>query len=185
MYRAVNQNESLAPKWVSRGLFWAWVLNDLEELFTMGPWSREHAPEMAKRVPVRLPEWAAGGVSETHVRVAITIMGGVMYAFAARGDATGGRSRLYQAALLGFGAHGFSHLTNSLSWRGYTPGVATAPTVVIPFSALAMHRLAKDGVLSLDRVTVGLGIVGPPAVMFGIHALTHRVLKAVERVRER
>ena len=28
------------PVEATRGLFWAWVANDLEELITMGPWSR-------------------------------------------------------------------------------------------------------------------------------------------------
>lgn len=177
MHHLKSANKSITPSWVTRGLFWAWVANDLEELVTMGRWHREHAEAMARRAPVPLPEWASGGVSEAHVRVAITLMGGAMYAFAARGAATNGRSRLFQAALLGFGAHGFTHMTNSITWRGYTPGVLTAPTVVIPFSALALRRLAKDGVLSVDRATVGLAAVGAPTAMFGIHGLTGYMLK--------
>lgn len=178
-----NIPDSMVPEWVTRGLFWAWVVNDAEELVTMGPWSREHGAELARRSPLPLPEWVPEGMSETHVRVAIWIMGGTIYALSARGAATGGRSRLFQAALLGFGAHGFSHMTNSLSWRGYTPGVLTAPTVVIPYSALAMRRLAHEGVLRVDRGTVAMAAIGAPGLMFAIHDLTHRLLRSSRRRR--
>lgn len=177
MHPSRNAHQNSGPARVSHGLFWAWVVNDLEELVTMGPWSRSNAAELSRRAPIALPDWAKEGLDETHVRVSIAVMGGVMYAFSARGVATGGRSRLYQAALLGFGLHGFTHLTNSMSWRSYTPGVVTAPPVVIPFSALALRRLAKAGVLSLDRTTVGIAAVGPPALMVAIHILTGEALR--------
>lgn len=53
----------------SKGLFWAWVINDVEELVTMGPWSRRHGADLARRVPVPVPEWVSQGMSEQHVRV--------------------------------------------------------------------------------------------------------------------
>lgn len=43
------------PVEATRGLFWAWVANDLEELTTMGPWSRRHGSELASRLAGRLP----------------------------------------------------------------------------------------------------------------------------------
>ncbi|WP_316668491.1 HXXEE domain-containing protein [uncultured Propionibacterium sp.] len=164
----------------TRGLFWAWVANDLEELITMGPWSRRHgselASELAGRLPVRAPRWVGGGLSEKHVRVSISVMGCLMLALAERGRATEGSSRLFQAGLLGFGIHGFTHLLNSAAWRGYTPGVATAPTVVIPFSAWAVRELARHGVLRLDGRTVATALVGLPITILGIHGLTARLV---------
>lgn len=168
------------PVEATRGLFWAWVANDLEELTTMGPWSRRHGSELASRLAGRLPGGAprrvSGGLSERHVRVSISIMGCLMLALAERGRATGGRSRLYQVGLLGFGAHGFTHLLNSAVWRGYTPGVATAPTVVIPFSAWAVRELARNGVLRLDGRTITTALVGLPVTILGIHGLTARLV---------
>lgn len=164
----------------TRGLFWAWAANDLEELITMGPWSRRHGSELASKLAGRLPHsaprWVDGGLSEKHVRVSISIVGCLMLALAERGRATEGSSRLFQAGLLGFGVHGFTHLLNSAAWRGYTPGVATAPTIVIPFSAWAIRELARHGVLRLDGRTVAAALVGLPVTILGIHGLTARLV---------
>lgn len=174
--RSVESRDQGLPIGVTRGLFWAWAANDLEELVTMGPWSRSHAPglmaELAGRLPGQVPRWLGEGMSERHVRVSISVMGCLMLALAERGRATGGRSRLYQAGLLGFGVHGFTHLANSVLWRGYTPGVATAPTVVIPFSAWALRELVRHGVLRCDARTVTTALVGLPVTILGIHGLT-------------
>lgn len=53
--------ESGLPDLATRGLFWAWVANDLEELITMGPWSRRHGSELASRLAGRLPGGAPDG----------------------------------------------------------------------------------------------------------------------------
>ncbi|ORV08573.1 HXXEE domain-containing protein [Mycobacterium celatum] len=55
-----------------------------------------------------------------------------------------------QATLLGFGVHGVGHLALTAANRGYTPGVVTAPTVVIPFSLWACQSLARAGVRRHD-----------------------------------
>lgn len=146
----------------------------------MGPWSRRHgsglASRLSGRLPVGAPRWVSGGLSERHVRVSISTMGCLMVALAERGRATGGRSRLFQAGLLGFGAHGFTHLLDSIAWRGYTPGVITAPTVVIPFSAWAVRELMSHGALRFDAGTVATAVVGLPVVILGIHGVTARIL---------
>ncbi len=171
------------PRAVTEGLFWSWVVNDLEELVTMGPWSRRHAAELARRVPGGGPAWLRDGLTERHVRVAIGTMGVLVWSLARRGTATGGRSRLFRAALLAYGAHGVTHLLNSVTWRGYTPGVLTAPTAVIPYSWWALRRLRRAGLLRVDAPTVALAAVGLPASMFGIHAGTARLLAGLERRR--
>jgi hypothetical protein len=61
-------------------------------------------------------------------------MGTVVATAAAHGAHTGGRSRLYQAALAGFGLHATTHIGRSVALRRYTPGMVTAPLVVAPFS---------------------------------------------------
>lgn len=73
-------------------------------------------------------------------------MGLIVLAASARGAQTGGRSPFFQSALFGFGAHGFGHLALTALHRGYTPGVATAPTVVIPYSLWAWRELGRAGV---------------------------------------
>ncbi|MGW5317089.1 HXXEE domain-containing protein [Nocardia thailandica] len=128
---------------VAWGLLVAWLANDTEEWFTMAPWSRRVAadPDRAAAGPV----WLRRPVSDEHAHTAIALMGGLVAAAAAAGAATGGRSRFFQAALVGFGAHGFGHLALSAAHRGYTPGVATAPTVVIPYALWAWRSWAVPG----------------------------------------
>lgn len=157
---------------VTDGLFWSWVVNDLEELVTMGRWSRDNLEGLSRRLPFPLPSWLRQGLSARHVGVAITAMGLLVWSLSRHGTRTQGRSRLFQAALLAYGAHGVTHLLNSAAWRGYTPGVWTAPTAVLPYSIWAVRRLHRAGVLRLDLLTIGLAAIGLPASMFGIHALT-------------
>lgn len=142
----------------------------------MGPWSRRHGAQLARRLPVPAPVWLREGMSETHVRVSIAVMGVLVWSLAERGRITGGRSRLFQAGLLAFGAHGFTHLASTVAWRGYTPGVLTAPTVVIPCSWYAVRELRSRGLLRLDAPTIALAAAGLPASVFGIHSLTAGLL---------
>lgn len=113
------------------GLLVAWLAHDLEELATMSSWTRAQP-----RVPT---------VTRAESAIAIGAVGAVMAAAAADGARTGGRSRFFQTALTGFGLHAFTHLSASALFRGYTPGVLTAPTVVLPYSVWAWRTLRRDG----------------------------------------
>jgi Protein of unknown function with HXXEE motif len=69
-----------------------------------------------------------------------------MAAASAHGYRTRGRSAFYQNLLLGFGLHGLGHIGVSLLARSYTSGVATAPTVVVPFWLWASRALRNADV---------------------------------------
>ena len=73
-------------------------------------------------------------------------MGGLMAAASIDGYRTRGRSFLYQAVLYGYGMHTFSHLGSAALARRYTPGVATALPVVLPFWIFAKRTLRAHGV---------------------------------------
>jgi hypothetical protein len=127
------------------GLFGAWLLHDLEELATMSDTSRT----LVTRLPVWLPVPASvrqRGVTARYVAIAIPAVGLVVVAAALRGSRTQGRSAFYQNALLGFGLHGLGHIGLSVLARGYTSGVATAPTVVVPSWLWATRALRQAGV---------------------------------------
>ncbi|RCV52816.1 HXXEE domain-containing protein [Marinitenerispora sediminis] len=129
------------------GLFAAWAVHDTEELLTMSRWGRSARRRLAARHP-EVPEfvWRALDRPQTHVNVAIGLVGAVMAAAAADGARTGGRSGFYQAALLGFGGHAATHLAQAVAVRGYTPGLLTTPLVVVPYSLWAWLRLRRAGV---------------------------------------
>ncbi|MFI7609364.1 HXXEE domain-containing protein [Micromonospora sp. NPDC049366] len=149
------------------GLLVAWAVHDSEELVTMGGWLDRARPRLRARFP-RVPErvWDGLRVSRTQARVAIGVMGAVVAAAAARGARTGGRSRFYQATLVGFGVHAGGHVAQSVVVRGYTPGVVTAPLVAAPFSLWAWRQLGAAGVPRNARAaTAGAALLLPVSVL--------------------
>jgi hypothetical protein len=161
-------------KSVTLGLFAAWLAHDLEEWFTIGPWSRSHArPDWGPARWMRL-RWLRTGVSDAEVHVGITLVGIFVAVVAIVGVGTRGRSRLFQAFVAGFGLHGFGHLALSAGIRGYAPGVATSPTVVIPYSAWAWRALGRAGVrpsAPRSMVDVALAAILGPVALAGIYAI--------------
>jgi hypothetical protein len=173
-------------KSVTLGLFAAWLAHDLEEWFTIGPWSWQHARPDRRWARWTGLRWLRTAVSDDHVHVGITIVGILVGTAAIAGDATGGRSRFFQGVLAAFGLHGFGHLALSAAFRGYTPGVATAPTVVIPYSVWAWRALARANVQrspGLSMVDAAIAAFLAPVVVAGIHtiagALTRRDADAI------
>ncbi|NMD54708.1 MULTISPECIES: HXXEE domain-containing protein [Tsukamurella] len=149
------------PVAATAGLLFAWAAHDAEEWCTIGPWAR------ARGLPV----------SDALARTAITVMGAVVGVAALDGARTGGRSAVYQTALLAYGLHGFSHLALAARFGGYAPGVATTPIAVLPFWWWASTRLAHAGV---RRPAAGLLpgaaalFVGGVAGSYGVAALVRR-----------
>jgi hypothetical protein len=141
---------------VAWGLLAAWIVHDLEELATMPAFS--HSPDLPRPLAKVLP------MSRTEAATAIGLTGAAMAAASAAGAATGGRSRFFQASLMGFGLHAGTHLAQSVALRRYTPGLVTTPLVVIPFSLWAWRRLKADGVPiapSDRRLNLALAAVVP------------------------
>ncbi|MBP2338449.1 hypothetical protein JOF41_004627 [Saccharothrix coeruleofusca] len=146
----------MVSKKVTWGLLVAWLAHDAEELATTSWWTRRQAG-----VPTVTPARSA---------VAIGVVGAVMAAAAADGARTGGRSRFFQAALTGFGLHSITHVAGSVVFRGYTPGVLTAPTVVAPFALWARRRLRRAGVAA---PTDPRALLWFPVVVGAAHAIAH------------
>lgn len=165
------------PVGVTAGLFNAWLIHDLEEWFTMAPWSRRNADKIARTLPVR-PPWGDGAISDDHAHAAIATMGAVILAASAMGVKSRGRSGLFQTALLGFGIHGLSHLGASALFRGYTPGVVTAPIVVLPYSVWALRKLNRAGVLRNNPSSWAAAAVAVPVTIGGVHLASAGLLKA-------
>ncbi|MEU3840581.1 HXXEE domain-containing protein [Streptomyces sp. NPDC028635] len=161
------------------GLLAAWSLHDLEELAAGPRWVRRSLPGLRERFPV-VPERAwrrMEAVDEREFPLAVAAVGAFVAAASAAGHVSGGRAALYQAALNGFGLHGLVHMAQAAAVRGYTPGVATSPLVVVPFTLWARGRLRRAGVLRLTRLrdlAVALATAG--AVTVVAHAAARRAL---------
>lgn len=168
---------SLADRLIAPGLFLAWLANDLEELATMHEDSKD-AMRLASRV---LPIPAAvreRGISQSHIELGIAMMGGLMLAASADGVRTGGRGRVFQTALFGFGIHGFGHLAQAAAMRRWTTGARTSPTFVIPYWLLASWALRRRGVDPTERVSWPF-VIGMPAFLLAVHGAAWAIRRAM------
>jgi Protein of unknown function with HXXEE motif len=162
---------------VSLGLFAAWACHDLEELFTMRETSRAVAARMPDWVPIP-DDVRKDGLSQQHVNLSISLMGAYLAGVSAVGVRSLGRSRLFRSALLGFGLHGFGHIGATVALRRYTTGVATSPTIVIPYWLWARRALAREGLSDRDgtaRLAAATLLLLPV-----VHVATRLLLNALE-----
>ena len=117
---------------------------------------------LAKRVPDWVPLPASvrqRGLTQRNVATGVSAVGLLIAAATVRGYRTRGRSAFYQNTLLGFGLHGLGHVGVSLLARGYTSGVATAPTVVVPFWLWATRALEQAGVPNRRSLPAAIALV--------------------------
>lgn len=177
----MERNGHTVNSLLTYGLFAAWAVHDAEEL-AFGPrWVRENLPALRRRFP-QAPEavWRAmERVDEREFRVAVGAMAAIVGSAAVAGARSGGRSAFYQGALNGFGLHGLVHLAQAAAVRGYTPGSATSPFVVVPFTLWARGRLRRAGVLRPTRardVAAGLALAAGATV--ASHAIARRITGA-------
>jgi hypothetical protein len=165
---------------VTLGLLGAWAVHDAEELVTVPRWLRENVPVLRERFPA-VPEAVWRQVEAVDARefaAAVGVMAVLVAAASGVGAGTGGRSRLYQGALDGFGLHGLVHLAQAGVVRGYTPGSVTSALVVVPFTLWARARLSGAGVLRPTRprdLAAGLAAAGGGLVVS--HAVARRLLR--------
>jgi hypothetical protein len=158
----------------------AWALHDLEELLTMGPWSRQ-APE---RIRDRFP-WIPRAVAEAsrtttrEAATAIGMVGTVVIGASVQALRSGSpESGLFLPALSAYTAHGFTHLGMSAAFRRYTPGVITGAVVVLPYSFWAWTRLHQAGLADRRRAVraTALGAALAVPVTIGAHGLARLLM---------
>jgi hypothetical protein len=167
---------------VTWGLFLAWAIHDAEELIAIPRWVAGVHPRLKQRLPA-VPDhvWRRLSGSQAHTALAIGLMGGLIAAAAVAGDRSNGRSPFFQAVLTGFGAHAVPHLTSAAITGGYTPGLLTTPTVVVPFSWWAWRELRKAGVEKAEIPTAALAFV--PLSIGAAHAVASGALALGRRLR--
>ncbi len=160
---------------VGLGLFAAWAIHDFEELCTMSENSKQIYGKLPKKAPI--PQGLRrAGMSQKHVRIGTGFMALVMGTAAVLGVRSEGRATFFRAALLAFGIHGFGHLALTAAFRQYTSGLATAPTIVIPFWLWARKELAKEDLSDLNWTTalIALSLL---SLLPAVHGVLYKVLK--------
>jgi hypothetical protein len=168
---------------VPYGLLLAWAVHDLEEVLTFEPWKRTALPRLRARFP-HVPGLVWQRLESTSGQdfaLAAAIVGVLMAAASAAGQASGGRSRYFQLMLAGFGLHTIGHVASAVGARGYTPGVVTAPLVAAPFAVWARRQLKAAGIWEkLSARDIGPGTSLAVAVFAGSHPLA-RALNRSQR----
>ena len=162
-------------KLAAAGLFAAWMMHDLEELATMGDTSRQ--------LVTRLPRWVPApasvrrqGLTDRHVAAGVTTVGAVVAVATVRGYRTQGQSAFYQNTLLGFGLHGFGHISVSLVTRGYISGAVTSPTIVIPYWLWATRTLNRAEVPNHRNAPLAIALTA--GAVAGGHLVAHLITRA-------
>lgn len=92
--------------------------------------------------------------------------------------------RLPRSATWGLlaGWHAVPHVASAVVTRGYTPGVLTAPALVVPFALWARSRLRRAGV-PVTPTARAAALFGP-LVVVGAHVAASGLLRLADRWRQ-
>lgn len=121
-------------------LFMGWLVHDIEEALAFP----STTALLAERTGIKTL-----AINHRQSATAIGLVGLVVGFSCWRGARTNGESRLFRAVTAGLEGHVFTHIAASLVTRGYTAGVVTAPTIMLPAA-----RCARGGIPSSTRSSV-------------------------------
>lgn len=143
-------------------LFAGWLLHDIEEAFAFP----STTAMLAQRTGIR-----SLAMNHRQSVVSIGLVGMLVGVSCWRGARTGGESRLFRAVTAGLEGHVFTHVAASVATRGYTAGVVTAPTIMLPAA-----RFARGGVPASTRSTVEGAVL-----LVGAAACAHVIARKLVR----
>jgi hypothetical protein len=132
------------------------AVHDGEELAAMVPWLRAHRTAL----PDVVRPYA--DISTRQLALAMLVLFAGLAAASWHGTRQARRGVRPTLFLLLAGAlvgNGLSHLGQALAFRGYTPGLATAVLIVLPYGVALGRRLDASGVLS-TRAWGGFVVLG-------------------------
>ena len=162
----------------------AFAAHDLEEVLAAPGWSERAAERMGARHPgVARALGNAFPMSQREMTIAVAVVAaGAAGVTAASLRDLDGELQPLRAALGAFSAHSLTHLAASVVFRGYTPGLATVPLVIVPYSLWAWARLGRAGVVgsradAIRAARTGLAVALPLAV-FG-HLIAREITGGV------
>jgi hypothetical protein len=134
------------------------LLHDLEEIFLVGPWARDHAASLPALVREMVPATGAPLVAPIAVILAVSLAVAVA---AARSPRRGTWTTLFLLIVAGRHTNVVTHVVQTAVCGGYVPGLATALLVVAPFGAWLWRRALAEGWIERRR-SVPLLLAGFP-----------------------
>jgi hypothetical protein len=146
-------------------LFTAWMIHDIEEVFTFPATSLLLARRLGTTRLVVTTAQSAG---------AIALMGVLVATACHRGIRTNGDSRLFRAVSAGLEAHVAAHILSSMSQKRYTAGLVTAPLVMLPGARVVRAALRRQG-----RPLTTSDTLRGAALLLSAALLSHVVVRVV------
>lgn len=160
-------------------LFWlfpvAFLIHDGEEILTVAGWLRRQGARVPTGFGLLTRVVHQDRSLTGQFAVAVAFLGGVILA----GTYTG-HLGFFTGALGVMLLDGLKHVALSLRLRQYTPGVATAALVEVPFTVYAFSRLFAAGAVDwpyvLKATAAGVALIGP---LLGVGLfLSHSLVRA-------
>lgn len=136
---------------------------------------------MSSEQPPTRSKWTAGiaALAVGLVTAVVVYLAVGSFPFAGVLDPNGIGILVYTTVLGGYSLHGFVHVGGSLVFRGHTPGLLTAVSLVIPVPVTLYRRLLGAGLLA-PEVAVATGVVGF-VVFLPVVVLANRLAARIER----
>ncbi|HBZ79845.1 MULTISPECIES: HXXEE domain-containing protein [Brevibacillus] len=133
------------------------VFHDLEEIIMVESWLRVKREQIMQKVPRGLQKWLEPSLSMSTAQfaVAVACIFAVLSAAVVLAAATlpqGTYLPLFLVCLHVMFLHVFTHLGHTIALRTYTPGVATAVILVLPYSVYTYVRLFEAGLVTWSLV---------------------------------
>lgn len=164
------------------------VFHDFEEILTVEQWLAHRG----ERVLAKIPAFARRLLADTFRMNTRLFAQDVLwiYSFIVAAAAAAVFFSVYLPFLVMlavFFLHVFTHAAQALLLRMYTPGVATAGLLVLPYSLYAYYRLLASGTISWDEIALSLILLVlllPPALWLllqGRRAAVRRSIKRADR----
>ena len=144
----------------------AFLVHDAEEIVAIVPWLRAHGA----RLPAIVRPLAGIDTRQFALAVGVLLAGYALAAWhGARAVRRGGKPLPWLLATGALVANALTHILQALYFGGYTPGVVTALSVVLPYGYAAGRALRHHGVVSAATlrwaVAAGLALQVPLALL--------------------
>lgn len=139
------------------------LLHDGEEIWMVERWVRRHQDQIKFALDLRLIDLNKN--ITVQFAIAVLTIGSVLTLTTLWAIPHTGSKHFIYILFIGFVSvyllDGMKHIGTSILLRSYTPGVATAAIVEVPFGAYALYRFHDAGMLDAASVAKGIAMALP------------------------
>ena len=158
------------------------LIHDVEEILVMPRWIRINQARLAGRNWSYRLLMRTACVSRPKFVVAVAFIFALVVTVTLMSISSlhqGGHLDMFTVAVTMLLINAFTHISYSLIVRGYTPGVATAVFVLLPYCSYTLHLLAVSGQGSLAAGghVIGLAAIALCVVVVAAHFFARIIVR--------